>query len=546
SHAFFLPAQIWEHLDAAAATEQDDDGASILSAAAARDDLEWVVLVSEATFRQVSAAGDTVPSTTPRTPRRRPVVLGAPPSTLPPQVARALEVLLRVGVDAPRGLPETAVDADAQALAFDWLHWAQVLTDHGRSPEAVGFARRARQARPSSPDWAPYLRSVTRADNLDTIPANRRAAYYSLAGDVYERLGRPGEATAEFTRALEAEPTNAAAYTGLSRIRMPGPMYDQVLKKVHEELVPATYLEIGVFEGASLALARPPTVAVGIDPEPIIKVPISIEYHPYPERSAEFFEQHDVRKLLGGGPTLVFIDGLHHVPVVLDDFRHVEAIADPETIVVLHDVMPFDELTQRPERACDFYTGDCWKLLHCLAAARPTLSWFTVPTAPSGLAFVSGLDPSSSVLWDRYDELVERYNPLGFEHAANVPGPVVENRWAAIAAALATLRPVGHRGAAPPVVPIEPNSPEILANRIRAQEDTIAAHEQTERELAAQVHQAEENAAALRRQQVDYEARLHASNAELEAFRRSRVLQATRTARELYGRVLGRDGPGRR
>ncbi len=546
SHAFFLPAHVWARLDAGAATGQDGDAASILSAAAALDDLEWVVLLSEATFRQVSASDDAVPATTPRTPRRRPVVLGAPPSSLPPQLARALEVLLRVGVDAPRGLPETPVDAEARALASGWLHWAQVLTDHGRTADAAAFARRARRAWPGSPDWVPYLRSITRADAIDALPADRRASYYTLAGDVFERLGKPEEATAEFTRALEAEPTNAAAYSGLSRIRMPGPMYDQVLKKVHEELVPATYLEIGVFEGASLSLARPPTVAVAIDPDPTIKVPISIEYHLYPERSSEFFEQHDVRKLLGGGPTLVFIDGLHQFPVVLDDFRHVEAIADPETIVVLHDVMPFDELTQRPERACEFYTGDCWKLLHCLAEARPTLSWFTVPTAPSGLAFVSGLDPSSSVLWDRYDELVERYNPLGFEHAANVPGPVVENRWEAIAAALAALRPVAPRGAAPPVVPIEPNSPEILANRIRAQEDTIAAHERTERELAGQVHQAEEDAAALRRQQVDYEARLHAAHAELEAFRRSRVLNASRTARELFGRVLGRDGPGRR
>jgi hypothetical protein len=536
SHAFFLPAGVWDRITGGdPPVELDGDASAVLATAARLDDVEWVLLLSEATFRQVEAASDGAPTSAPSgrpVVARRPAVLGGPPNPVPPQLARALEGLLWVDAEAPRGLGDAPTRADA--LETNWVHWAQVLTDHGRIPEAIAFARRARQAAPRSSEWARFVRSVTRADTIDSIPAYRRAAYHSLAGDVFERLGHPREAAEEFAAALEAEPTNAPAYSGLSRLRMPGPMYDEVLRWVHEHLVPPTYLEIGVFEGASLSLARPPTVAVGIDPQPIIKVPISVEYHLYPERSSDFFDQHDVRKLLGGGPSLVFIDGLHHFPVVLDDFRHVEAISDPETIVVLHDVMPFDELTQRPERACEFYTGDCWKLLHCLADARPDLSWFTVPTAPSGLAFVSGLDPSSSVLWDRYGELVDRYRSLDFERAADVPGPVVENQWDAIAAALANIRPVAHRGASPPTVPVETNTPDILANRIRVQADALRDQERATNDVAAQLQHAEERVAALGRELVQYEAQLAAAHAELEAFHRSRVLRVTRP----IGRVL--------
>ena len=550
SHAFFLPVELWDRIAADLADEEDGAPSAVLAAAARLDDVEWVLLLSEATFRQVDAADTRGAEPTPASPSRpvvarRPVLLGGPPTTLPPQLGRALEGLFQVEEDSPRGLGDVATGPESDALAASWLHWAQVLTDHGRRPEAIGFARRARQAAPSAPAWAPFVRSVTGTDTIDALPTNRRAAFQSLVGEVFAQHGDSEAATAAFESALETEPTNAAAYSGLSRIRMPGPMYDEVLRWVHGHLVPATYLEIGVFEGASLALASPPTVAVGIDPDPIIKVPISIEYHLYPERSSDFFDQHDVRKLLGGGPTLVFIDGLHQFPVVLDDFRHVEAIADPETIVVLHDVMPFDELTQRPERECEFYTGDCWKLLHCLADARPDLSWFTVPTAPSGLAFVSGLDPSSSVLWDRYDELVDRYRSLDFAHAANVPGPVVENQWDAIATALATIRPVAHRGASPPVVPIETNSPEILANRIRVQEDELRDRERATSEAAAKLQQAEDDAAALRRQQVNYEAQLHAAQAELDAYHRSRLLRATRPISRVLGQLRRRGHPAR-
>ncbi len=257
---------------------------------------------------------------------------------------------------------------------------------------------------------------------------------------MHEGAGALDEAAAQYRTALEIEPGNNDAYLGLSRIKLPGPIYYDVLRGLHEAIRPATYLEIGVAEGVSLSLAQPPTVAVVVDPAPAIRYPVSVQCHLYVETSDAFFSDRDVRKLLGGGPSLAFIDGLHQYPAVLRDFLNMEAVSDPDTVVLLHDMIPFDEVTQRPERAYNFYTGDVWKLLHCLADVRPDLSWFTVRTPPSGLTVLSGLDPNSTVLRDRYDELVARYGDLPFEADRPPPGEVVENDWSVIAGALERLR----------------------------------------------------------------------------------------------------------
>jgi len=540
SRAFALPAAVWSRLadlheakgDASAGTTS-----SLLASAAALDDVAWVLLISEATFRQVGAP------TRPRTPPggvppvSDPVVLGTPPVPIPPEVVHALDALFP---DASAG---EATDADRAApdpLTSEWLRLAHGMAYEGRTAESVAFSRRARQAAPASQGWRPLLRTINRADTIDSLPADRQARFYALAGDALQRTGTPDAAGADFERALTVDPLNGPAYSGISQIRMPGPPYDEVLRRVHEVLVPPTYLEIGVFEGASLRLAQPPTVAVAIDPAPAIRHPITVEYHLYPERSDEFFANHDVRSLLGGGPSLAFIDGLHQFPVVLDDFRHVEAIADPETIIVLHDVIPFDEITQRPERACDFYTGDVWKLLHCLATVRSDLRWFTVPTAPSGLAFVSGLDPSSKVLWDAYDELVGRFGALTFEDSRQVPDPVVENRWPAIEAELRRIRPEAHRPAGPPSLTAEPASAEAIARRVRALESELRRREASERELRTDLERVQAAAAA---DAVHHEADLDAARARLEAFEHSRVLRMTRPLRDLYGRVHERTSP---
>ena len=58
---------------------------------------------------------------------------------------------------------------------------------------------------------------------------------------------------------------------------------------------------------------------------------------------------------------------------------------------------------------------DVWKLALCLQETRPDLRMVVVPTSPTGLCIVSGLDPASTVLERHYDACVDRYVRLTFE-----------------------------------------------------------------------------------------------------------------------------------
>jgi hypothetical protein len=318
---------------------------------------------------------------------------------------------------------------------------------------------------------------------------------------------------------------------------MPGPGYHDRLRRIHEELNPATYLEIGVFKGQSLTHARPPTIALGVDPEPRIEEPISVEFHLYTETSGEFFNQRDVRALFGGaGPSLVFIDGLHAFTAVLEDFAHVEAIADPDTLVLLHDMIPFDEITQRPEQVHEFYTGDVWKLLHCFADVRPDLSWFTIRTPPSGLTVVGGLDPTSTVLRDQYDKLVQRYRGLRFEDAVETPGPVLENDWPLVAEQLRRLRDAGQRRRALSRADVRPtvdpgHDDEVLRRRIRELETTTRQQRRELNDVRRRARREGTIAAILDPA---------SAQAELERLRSTKLFRWTRPARWAYSRLRGR------
>ena len=56
-----------------------------------------------------------------------------------------------------------------------------------------------------------------------------------------------------------------------------------------------------------------------------------------------------------------------------------------------------------------FHTGDVWKVLLCLKHYRPDLDIFTIATAQTGLTVVTGLNPTSTILKDNYEEAVSRF-----------------------------------------------------------------------------------------------------------------------------------------
>ena len=241
--------------------------------------------------------------------------------------------------------------------------------------------------------------------------------------------------------ALTFDQDLADAHVGLSGLRMPGESYLVWLERFQATLVPETYLEIGVARGQSISYARPPTRAIGVDPQPSINVPFKTETHIFCDTSDAFFAQRKLAPILQGRPLgLAFIDGLHVFEQSLKDFINVESHCGPGSVVLFHDTVPLDEPTQRANRQRKFYTGDIWKTVLCLKYYRPDLDIFTIATPWSGLTVVTGLDAASNVLRHRQDEAVRRFDCIPFseiEKDMTAALNIVPNDWAVVSRRLA-------------------------------------------------------------------------------------------------------------
>jgi hypothetical protein len=118
---------------------------------------------------------------------------------------------------------------------------------------------------------------------------------------------------------------------------------------------------------------------------------------------------------------------------------HLEAFCGDRSLILLHDTIPLDEITQRPERQRTFYTGDVWKTVLCLKHYRPDLDILTIATPWSGLTAVMGLDPNSSKLTHCYDEAVANFGSLrysDFENTFEGALNIVPNDWTTFEARL--------------------------------------------------------------------------------------------------------------
>jgi glycosyltransferase involved in cell wall biosynthesis/tetratricopeptide (TPR) repeat protein len=258
---------------------------------------------------------------------------------------------------------------------------------------------------------APWLRGPGDPESLGPI---RRTWYFLAVGRAYEILGRFEEAVASYRSALEVDPDAAAAYFGICRIQMPGAFYTHWLDALHQKLRPNVYLEIGVENGHTIALARAPTKAIGIDPAPAIEQPFQTETHIYAETSDAFFARMGAQ--LPQGPIdFAFIDGMHEFAHALRDFINVESRSTHQTVIAIHDTIPFDEVTQRPDRQRAFYTGDVWKTVAALRLYRPDLTVITIAAAPSGLTLVLNPDPHNRTLLDHYDGIVRAIGAMTYD-----------------------------------------------------------------------------------------------------------------------------------
>lgn len=227
--------------------------------------------------------------------------------------------------------------------------------------------------------------------------------------------------------ALAREPNLPGVHVALARLRWPGPDYLDWLAWFHTHLAPRLYLEIGVEKGRSLALTLPTTRVVGVDPAPLGD-PLQHcrgDARLYRQTSADFFAAVPADSgLMPDGFDLAFIDGDHRFETVLDDFIAAERYAAPGAVLLLHDTLPLDALTAARERRTGFYTGDGWKIVPCLRALRPDLKIMTIPTAPTGLTVITGLDPESGVLRDRLQFIRQTCETLPPDFAVAAPHAV--------------------------------------------------------------------------------------------------------------------------
>lgn len=265
----------------------------------------------------------------------------------------------RYPVDCYRFLPD-AYDALARhagcTLVESWLD------ERGPWRDLVGVFRRA---------GAPPLTAAT-----------QRPALVSLGWSA-----PPGSA--------EEEAVNGAVYN------------HDILARLHRELDPAHYLEIGVRHGASLALARGP--ATGVDPAPALDQDLPPTTRVVPLTSDDFFAELPSEITFD----LCFIDGMHLFEYSLRDFMNFERNAAPGAVAVIDDIFPNHPAQAERGRRTRAWTGDVWRLVEILQRYRPDLFLLPLDAAPAGLLLVAGLDPANRVLWDSYNPIVREARAHG-------------------------------------------------------------------------------------------------------------------------------------
>jgi len=273
--------------------------------------------------------------------------------------------------------------------------------------------------------------------------ARARHLYYRAR--LYRWIGRR-RAAAELCRRALGWCDYGRAHRLLAELTLPGEDYLRVLARAHQELRPATYLEIGVARGDSLALALPETRAIGIDPAPRLRASAGPNQRVFAETSDEFFGRRNARAELGGPLAMAFIDGMHHFDFALRDFVHLEPLCEPDSVIFVHDCYPLDERTATREQRTAFWSGDVWRLIVLLKRHRPDLAIHTIGTPPTGLGLITRLDPASPGLRERLPELIAEGLAIGFETLAPAKSAalnLVPNEWRSLRALLRGQSPCG-------------------------------------------------------------------------------------------------------
>lgn len=245
-------------------------------------------------------------------------------------------------------------------------------------------------------------------DQLNTLIAQRDfEAGYKLSDYILTHYR-------DFLTKEQFEDIQNVSHTYKARTVFTSRDYEYWLKSLHDLLNPQLYLEIGVETGRSLAWAK--HYAIGVDPALHIQHSLPGWSKVYSLESDAFFAQENLLQIFDGKVLdLAFIDGLHTFDQALRDFVNVEKLSNPKTVAVFHDIYPTSKETASRERNTRFWLGDTWKVVPILKTVRPDLHIFTLPSFPSGLTFVTGLNAQKAYKMD-VDALKDEWMPLEFDY----------------------------------------------------------------------------------------------------------------------------------
>lgn len=207
-----------------------------------------------------------------------------------------------------------------------------------------------------------------------------------------------------------------------------GIQYGAVLVALHRHFQPQSYLEIGTLSGESLAFANCPSIAIdpgfAINRNAMGDKPACLFMQMPSDR---FFATYNPAALLNRPIDLAFLDGMHLFEFLLRDFINTERHCHPGSIVLMHDCLPTDAYIARRELGDsrfaqrsphpDWWAGDVWKTVAILKQHRPDLKILALDAEPTGLIAITGLNPRSEVLSQRYFAVTEQYRSASLTQA---------------------------------------------------------------------------------------------------------------------------------
>ena len=192
--------------------------------------------------------------------------------------------------------------------------------------------------------------------------------------------------------------------------RHQGVQYLEFIKFLAGQIAPSSYFEIGTRMGASLAQVD--CDAICVDPAFAVSTNVIKKRKRslfFQTTSDDFFATYDVKQFYPNGIDLAFLDGMHQFEFLLRDFMNAEKYCRKDSVIFLHDCLPFTKNITARIQTPGAWAGDVWKVIPILKKFRPDIKAVMFDCPPTGLVALTNLDPNSSVLSEVYDQVVAEY-----------------------------------------------------------------------------------------------------------------------------------------